>query len=293
MPRTNYVPACSTAEFRKRTPHWNDRPVTEFYRCIYREMVSPTGERTLISAIIPPGPAHIHVNSSVAFENDSDLLDFTGSTHSIVCDFFVKTTGTGHVTKSTAELFPLPRTAFQEAVHSRVLALNCLTSHYAVLWDRNLPKTKNLLPSAKFSDPRCIHWEKAPRRWSEHAPLRTPYSRRQALIELDVLAALSLRMTLEELQLIYRVQFPVLQQYERETYYDRRGKMVFTVSMGFSGARLDRKEWEQIKDAKAGERLPEWAVDAGGAFEPPFDRCDREEDMAQAYAYFKERLGDA
>jgi hypothetical protein len=101
-------------------------------------------------------------------------------------------------------------------------------------------------------------------------------------------------MTLEELQLIYRVQFPVLQQYERETYYDRRGRVIFTTNMGFSGVRLARKEWEQIKDAKTGERLPEWAVDAGAApSSPPFDRCDREEDMAQAYAYFKERLGDA
>ena len=68
---------------------------------------------------------------------------------------------------------------------------------------------------------------------------------------------------------------------------------MFTVNKGLSGVGLDRKQWEQIKDAKAGDRLPEWAVDAGGAFVPPFDRCDREEDMAQAYAYFKERLSDA
>ena len=293
LPRTNFLPHCSAAEFLKRTPHWDGRPVTDLFRCIYREMVNPTGERTLISALIPPGPAHIHVNYGVAFHSESDLLDFAGSTHSIVCDFFVKTTGMGHVNKSTAELFPLPRAAFQPTTRSRVLALNCLTNHYADLWDRNLPEKKDLLPSAKHADRRCAAWEKAPRTWTWDAPLRTPYARRQALVELDVLAALSLHMTLEELQLIYRVQFPVLQQYERETYYDRRGRVIFTTNMGFSGVRLARKEWEQIKDAKTGERLPEWAVDAGGAFEPPFDRCDREEDMAQAYAYFKERLGGA
>jgi hypothetical protein len=93
-------------------------------------------------------------------------------------------------------------------------------------------------------------------------------------------------MTLDELKLLYRLQFPVLQQYERETWYDRRGKLVFTVNKGLPGVGLDRRRWEQINDAGPGERLPEWAVDAGGPFVPPFDRCDREHDMARAYAWF-------
>ena len=37
-------------------------------------------------------------------------------------------------------------------------------------------------------------------------------------------------LTLDELCTIYRVQFPVLNQNERDTWYDRNGRIVFTVS---------------------------------------------------------------
>ncbi len=293
LPRTNYVPACTAAVYRERTPHWGEQPTTAFYRHIRRTMIAPTNERTIIPAILPPGPSHTHGVSSVAFLSEEALIGYTGLAQSVPVDFFVKSTGMTNLHPTLAERLPLPVAPHAVAVRARTLQLNCLTTHYADLWDRNLPKKEDLLPSAKSADPRCAGWEKAPRTWTWDAPLRTHYARRQALVELDALAALSLHMTLDELQLIYRVQFPVLQQYERETYYDRRGKIVFTVNKGLNGVGLDRKQWEQIKDAKNGDRLPEWAVDAGGAFEPPFDRCDREEDMAQAYAYFKERLGDA
>ncbi|WP_146660744.1 hypothetical protein [Enhygromyxa salina] len=61
--------------------------------------------------------------------------------------------------------------------------------------------------------------------------------------ELDALAALSLGMTIDELQLIYRVQFPVLYQYEAETFYrcDREADMAqamtyFQAALALPGA---------------------------------------------------------
>jgi hypothetical protein len=55
------------------------------------------------------------------------------------------------------------------------------------------------------------------------------------------LAAIALGLTLDELITIYRVQFPVMQQYERETYYDKNGRIVFTTSKGLTGVGLPRK----------------------------------------------------
>jgi hypothetical protein len=57
------------------------------------------------------------------------------------------------------------------------------------------------------------------------------------------------------------------------------------------GVGLERKQWEQVREARAGDRLPSWAHDAGGPFVPPFDSCDREADMSEAYGYFAKKLG--
>jgi hypothetical protein len=283
LPRTNYVPACTPAEYRKRTPHWRDRPVTDFYRHIHREMVGPTNERTLIPALLPPGAAHVHTVFSIAFARESDLLDFSGLAHSLVADFFVKSTGMGHVNKGLSEQLPVATGPGLHAIRQRVLLLNCLTTHYADLWSRNLPASKHLVASAKATDPRCAGWQRRSRTWEWASPLRSAYARRQALVELDALAALALNMTLEELLLLYRVQFPVLQQYERDTYYDRQGKIVFTANKGLSGVGLDRKSWEQLKTTDPTQP-------PNSPYLPPFDRPDREQDLTQAYNHFKPLL---
>jgi hypothetical protein len=291
LPRTNYVPACSPAEYRERTPHWNAKPVTEFYRHVHREMVAPTNERTLVPCLLPPGAAHVNTLFGIAFETSVQLLDFNATCSSIPVDFFVKSTGMGHVNRTLACQLPLRPTArLAPAARHRALRLNCLTTHYADLWQKvathNIAKDGFAKP-----DPRLPSWARLSPKWSRDSALRVPYERRQAIVELDALAALSLGLTVEQLLLIYRVQFPILQQYERETYYDQRGKIVFTTNRGLAGVGLDREQWEQIQDAPAGAELPEWARDAGGPFVPPFDSCDREADMAQAYRYFAEKLG--
>src|SRR5690606_24425576 len=107
LPRTNYVPACSPKEYRERTPHWNGRPVTEFYRHVHREMVAPTNERTLIPCVLPPGTAHVNTLFALAFSDRQQLLAYNAMCSSIPVDFFIKSTGMGHVNRTLAEQLPL------------------------------------------------------------------------------------------------------------------------------------------------------------------------------------------
>ena len=77
LPRTNYVPDCDPIAYRTRTPKvpWGDRfPVTEFYRVISRTMLSQSGERTLISALIPPNVAHIDLGFSICLPSNLKMI---------------------------------------------------------------------------------------------------------------------------------------------------------------------------------------------------------------------------
>jgi hypothetical protein len=133
----------------------------------------------------------------------------------------------------------------------------------------------------------------------ESCALRTDYERRQALVEIDVLTAMALDLTLDELKTIYRVQFPVLRQNEQDTWYDRNGRIVFAVSKGLPGVGFSRLEWEQIKHLQSGtverkvidDTLPGGPRERTIIYEAPFDRCDREQDYEMVWAEFERRLG--
>jgi len=200
----------------------------------------------------------------------------------------------------------------------RALALNCLTIHYADLWQTCYRPEFNRQRWTK-NDPRLPNafFEKLTPEWQRDCALRSDYARRQALVEIDVLAAQALGLTLEELITIYRVQFPVMRQYEADTWYDTHGRIVFTASKGLTGVGLPRKAgkndtpcrliypdgnterkplgWEDARELPPGTRIERTVLDdtlPGGprektvTYQAPFDRCNRETDYRTVWPVF-------
>ncbi|WP_437618421.1 hypothetical protein ACSAYG_22810 [Escherichia coli] len=329
LPRTNYMPACDVQEYAKRTPRvtWTEpgedepRKVTDYYRFVNRRMFGGSSERSFISAILPKGFANINTCVATAFESTNMLVNFTGLSHSIVYDFILKSTG-----KSDLYGAQLGGFVYTEifGVKLRTLLLNALSSEYAELWQscytpdfntqhwsRNLPQ----LPQDFFAN--------LTPEWQRNCALRSDYSRRQALVEIDVLVAQALGLTLEELLTIYRVQFPVMRQYEADTWYDQNGRIIFTPSKGLVGVGLPRTArkadlkngfvfnidspewtggdctdqaigWDDVKHLKTGTvsvTFDDYTRSDEGerrtvTWQAPFIKPDREDDYKVAWAFF-------
>jgi len=339
LPRGNYVPACDSHTYAARSPRlpWRtphggaDLPVTACFRHVNREMITPPGERTLVSVILPPGAAHINTVLATVFISEASLLDYHAMTLSVPVDFRVKSTGMGHANTTLISQLPMLRVGdpLRASLHIRALALSCLTIHYAALWERNwqLGFSEDTWAASDVRLPSDF-FKGLQAQWHRNCALRIDYARRQALLEIDVLAAQSLGLTLAELLTIYRVQFPVMRQYERDTWYDARGRIVFTASKGLVGVGLPRKAgrndracllrfpdgrtetrrlgWDDVqpKGGKAevpdgtvierpvrDDTLPGGPVNRAVQYVAPFALADREADYRVAWAHFEQRKG--
>lgn len=298
LPRTNYVPISDRKEYRRRmkSAPWKPlSPLVDYYRLSFRGMLDPNAERTLRSAIIPPMVGHIHGIYSITFRETADLLEAAAISATVVGDYLLKSSGSTNLHDFWSKL---PRINANISFEKRVLALNCLTTHYAELWHESWDEAyreEAWLGDDARLDPQF--WRRLTPDWTRHCALRSDFARRWALVELDVLAASALGLSLAELQTIYRIQFPVMRQYEADTWYDQRGRIVFTNSKGLPGVGYTRAEWNEIKDMKSGSvsrtvtdnTLPTGPVERTIEYVAPFTRCDREQDYATVWAKLDER----
>jgi hypothetical protein len=295
--RCKYNIGTSFEEYERKTPKtpWGDNN-TKWPRIIMRNMFNQKGERTLIAAISPKYAGHVHAVLEILFKNTEYTASMAGSMASIPYDFYIKLTGKG--SGGIGVVGPLP-IIMDNRIVLRALMLNCLNSFYSDLWSElyieDFNKDKWAKSDDRLSAKRFSNLKEA---WEWNTPLRTDFERREALVELDVLTAMLLGMTLEQLKTIYYIQFPVLRSYESETWYDRRGRIVFTGNRSLKDVGLSRKEWDEVRNMQEGivtqiitdDTMPDGPIERIIEYVAPFDRCDREKDYEEVWANFEERI---
>ena len=118
------------------------------------------------------------------------------------------------------------------------------------------------------------------------------------MLEIDVLVALSLGMTIEQLINSYRITFSVMRKYENDTWFDANGRIVFSAK-NMGNLVYKRAEWEgDIKGAISGKKfyrtiiddtMPSGPIERMIEYVAPFDRCYREKDYETAWKFFEEK----
>ena len=322
---SNYYSRClfshsfTIDEYYTRVPEtkWGVKLI-DTYRIVQRAMIGSDSERTLSSAIIPPKAAHIDGLYALALRYDIPIV--AGCFASIPYDFYVKILKKKHARFDILSTLPYLNDCNTKIdIEVRALLLNCLTVDYSCLWERYyMPEWRSVCWSKidHRLDNNCFC--KLDSKWMYTTPLRIEYLRRQALVEIDVLTAMALGMTLKQLQSIYRIQFPVLKSYEANTWYDAKGRIVFTNNRGLTNVGVKRQDWESpyvmtpikrgdqpwdgiMKNAPAGyvfavkkddDTMPGGPIERTIEYVAPFDRCDREKDYETAWKFFEEKYKD-
>ena len=301
------------------------RPFDQHWRVAYREMVGTDSERTLTSAIIPPSVAWIHKINGIAIKNRRDLISIAASFASLPLDSLVRQIGKSDLQPTLIKSLPLVEyDSTYEAISSRTLGLNCLTNAYRDLWASTYHESWTRDSWTQETLQNQNDWfNKIGKTWNRECCIRSMLLRRQALVEIDVLTARALNLTLYDLITLYKMQFRVMRSYEENTWYDQNGRIVFTTNAGLPGVGLPNKPrakdqaegityaingqkcderglgFDNVKDMKSGtvsKTFPDTTMsdepqERTVTYVAPFFKMDREKDYETAWRVFSERFG--
>lgn len=285
LPRTKYTATpllCDNAVvFNDGTKYSNT------YKILARRRLNLSMERSLISAIAPRKALHVHSVLGIRVDDMHYLLTIAASLNSIVYDFYIKTFGKEDLYENTLSNLPLLQGNLCKYLWSRVLLLNAIGLQFDEL-------VEAVMPELDKND----KWARKDDRLSENAfdslyngrhYLFSDYERRELLIEIDIIVSIMLGITLDDLQSIYKLQFPVMKQYEDDTWYDRTGQIVYTCNKNLPS--LSRKEWEdnrknEVITSMVEDRTFTESKQLTMNYVAPFYKPNREDDYAQAWNYF-------
>ncbi|MHC5822138.1 MAG: hypothetical protein ACYT04_41405, partial [Nostoc sp.] len=235
---------------------------------------------------------------SITFDDSSYLTKLASISISIIADFLIRAAGRTNIRESDLKILPTISSPHITPIMHRGLRLNALTRAYADLWS-SVALTEITQDSWAIENPMLDSFESPwheldPQQWSWHSPLRSDYSRRQALLEIDVLVALALGLSLDELTTIYRVQFPVMRQYELGDEYDAKGQRLPSTNRKAAGGKEVRealKDWNGTSPLTVSWQINDGLETVTKTFYPPFTKVDREGDYSQVYEVLQKRYG--
>ncbi len=197
MPRSIYTPAIPWAQYRDlvRSVPWDSTVKhVDCTRVALRHFVDPGTERTLQCSLVGDRVAHVNVCDTVAMRDRNLLVNMCALWNSLPFDFIVKSFQITNIFESFTSQLPLVK--LPTCACHRMLQLNCLTEYHAGLWNELAPSYTPLgwsssHPGLELEDPLA-----ASDTWSRGCGLRTDLARRQAMLEVDVLVAMTLGLTL-------------------------------------------------------------------------------------------------
>ncbi|MDI3402373.1 Eco57I restriction-modification methylase domain-containing protein [Streptomyces cavernicola] len=282
-----------TPEYESLLAGLATRPYARFTRMVWRRQIASNTERSLFAALMPPGPAHIHMVHSMALGSERETALTAGFWAALPLDYFLRATGRSDLQVREAQTMPAPTPGhpLEAALLLRTLRLNCQTNAYARLWTSlHDPVWAEDQWAAATEWPSGIVsiTDSVTRAWTRDTPLRAEFTRRAALVEIDALVAVWLGISADELVAMYQARFPVLQQYEENMWFDATGRRI-TKAHQVHGYGQPKDAWKKLSSH---ENFPLEANVPDG-YTGPLYRANRKEEMRAAHAEFTRRMREA